>query len=377
MKIVSLFLFVFAIALTGFGQKIDQERMDRDLALATDVLSTVFNEKASGVLSWGGFGKNFESSYIDGYGVIFSTNQRGSYSVLPAVAYGKASRAKARGAKSESAPVAIIGGGEAGENSSTDDFTDKAKRFLADYSHLINQLKSDNHIAVKLSNNNGFSYSFSSFGQNSQVFYAPVAGESEQKKEVTVEAKVSDLKAYKSNSISRDQLMSRIKVTETESKREKHKDLELFSSLFGRLYQSDLSSTYYTSRGIGYEKLSDYGVLFKMQLYSSYESGNGFFMPTLAGEVVSQEERNKMVMEALPRFEKEFKENLVNYGRTIEDLGSDEIIRIDVKMTQCTDCPNFPSVMKFSVKKSVIDQYHKGSLSLDQAAAKVEVEKSI
>ena len=374
MKIVSFFILVCSLTLVGFSQKIDQERMDRDLSLATDVLSTLFKEQSSGVFRWSSFGKEFESSYVEGYGVIFSTTRRGGFSVIPVTAAQKINSIK--GMNSTKAPVAIVDESADDADSSTEDFVEKAKRFLADYSHLINQLSSDNHISVKLSDRD-FNYSFSSFGQGSQVYYAPFADGARKSKEMAVEAKVSDLKAYKDNSISRDELMSRITVTESETSQEKYKDLELFSSLFGRLYQSDLSSTYYTSRGLSYEKLSDYGVLFKMQLYSSFESGNGFFMPTLAGDVVTQEERNKKVVEALPRFEKEFKEHLVNYGRTIENLKPSELIRIDVTMTQCIDCPNFPSMLKFSVKKSVIDDYNKGNLSLEEAVAKVDVEKAL
>ena len=100
-------------------------------------------------------------------------------------------------------------------------------------------------------------------------------------------------------------------------------------------------------------------------------------MPSLAGEAVTLEQRNEKVQKTLPKFQKEFKENLINYARTISSIKDDEVVLFEVKMTQCNDCKDFPSELKFTVNKSVIEQYSRGSLSFDQAVGKVEVEKSL
>ena len=188
---------------------------------------------------------------------------------------------------------------------------------------------------------------------------------------------MKDVNDYRRNALNREQFMDRIKVTQSEVNDTEYRDLALFSSIFHKLYQIDFSSTYYASRCVSYEKLDGFGVVFRMQLYSSYEKGNKFIMPSLAGEAVTLEQRNEKVQKTLPKFQKEFKENLINYARTICSIKDDEVVLFEVKMIQCNDCKDFPSELKFTVNKSVIEQYSRGSLSFDQAVGKVEVEKSL
>ena len=137
----------------------------------------------------------------------------------------------------------------------------------------------------------------------------------------------------------------------------------------------NMSTTYYSSTSVSYDKLDGFGLVFKMKLYSSYESKDLFVMPTLANESVTLEERNQKVENTLPKFEKEFKENLINYGRTIQNLKGNESILFEVEMTQCTGCENFPHVIKFKVNKSTLDRYSTGKLTLAQAVEKIEMEK--
>ena len=66
---------------------------------------------------------------------------------------------------------------------------------------------------------------------------------------------------------------------------------------------------------------------------------------------------------------------MVNYGRTLKNLDSDEVLLFEVNMTTCKGCKDFPEIMKFSIKKSALHKYNRGKLSMDEVVAKVNVDR--
>jgi len=195
--------------------------------------------------------------------------------------------------------------------------------------------------------------------------------------ELIVEVSVGQIKKLRKGNINRDAFLKSVNVVENVMSYEKDADLETLSAMFQRLYKKDLSKTYYSERAPKYSKLSNFGVIVKMKVYSSYENNNVYSMPTISKKGLSLEERNNHVMELLPQFEADFKDNMVNYGRTLKNLDSDEILMFEVNMTTCKDCNDFPRYMKFSIKKSVLHKFNRGDLTMKQAADKVNVERIV
>ena len=217
----TIFSLGLAILIVGstLGQGIDQERMDRDLKIAENILGTLSNDR--NLFS----GRNIESNYVPDYGVIFSMPQS---SIVFATG------------KAESVSVVSSGSGysyvvadspssddkerEAAKNASSEDqakaYEEKVKEqmtlFLVDYVDLIGQLKPTDRIMVNLKNS------------RNQIW---ISGErvSEKNMGMTAEILKGDLIAYKSGKASREQTIGKIKFTEVNNKVEK--DLELFSSI--------------------------------------------------------------------------------------------------------------------------------------------------
>ena len=190
-----------------------------------------------------------------------------------------------------------------------------------------------------------------------------------------IEVGVDKINAFRKGQISRDDFFNAVTVTEIEEIHEKDADLETLSAMFHRLYKKDLSDTYYSERMPKYSKLTNFGVVVKMKFYSSYEDNNIYSMPTIDKKGLTLEERNQHVMDLLPKFESDFKENLVNYGRTLKNLDSDEVLLFEINMTTCKNCKDFPRYMKFSIKKSALHKYNRGEISLDKAIAMVNVDR--
>ncbi|MEQ6118933.1 cell envelope integrity protein TolA [Reichenbachiella sp. MALMAid0571] len=229
--------------------------------------------------------------------------------------------------------------------------------FLVDYASLIGQLKSDQMIMVT-----------SGTGGRRQF------GRSYYNGKLTAEVTKGDLEDYKKEKISREQLINKIKIATSDDTKGLFKDLELFSTILERVYEHDLAETYYISKGIDYEKLGNFGVIYNMKMYSSKEHNGKYSMPTQKMYDLSFEERNKKVEELYPKFEQELKGNILDYGRTIKSLNPNETVLFQVKLTECKGC-DMPESIDVSVKQSVLSEYDSGKLSKSAALAKVTIKK--
>jgi predicted Zn-ribbon and HTH transcriptional regulator len=192
---------------------------------------------------------------------------------------------------------------------------------------------------------------------------------------LSIEGTGVDIKQYQSGKLTRDQFVAKLKVVESEVDSERSQDLELITTIFARLYEPDLSKTYFTESNVYYERLKDYGAIFYMQVFSSNEMNRGYYnMPTQKMERVTEVERNKKVTELYPVFEKELKENILEYGRTVKSLKPEESLVFNVKITKCKQC-GIPSSIEVITKASVLSDYLSGKLDKNAALAKMEVRK--
>ncbi|HEU5291885.1 MAG TPA: cell envelope integrity protein TolA [Cyclobacteriaceae bacterium] len=236
-----------------------------------------------------------------------------------------------------------------------------AKNFLADYGDLLSQLKADEKVVITNKDNNQRWY----YGENSK------------RSILIVEASKGDIAQYRQGKITRDQFLSKIKVTNTESTGKVEPDLELLTSIFNRLYDNDLSSTYYLSGNSYYERLTDFGAVVYMQVYSSNETDGGLFnMPTTELRRVDRATRDAKVKELYPTFESELKENILEYGRTVRSLKDNEQLVFNVILTKCKGC-GIPADLEVSVPNSVLKDYNTGKLDKSSALSKVAVKKGV
>ena len=94
-------------------------------------------------------------------------------------------------------------------------------------------------------------------------------------------------------------------------------------------------------------------------------------MPGVDQTGITEAERNEKVKELYPKFVEEFKQNLIQYGRSISSLEDGEMVMIRITMTKCNDC-NLPTKLQFTVKQSVLKGYNQGRLKLEDAVAAVK-----
>lgn len=381
---VAAILAVIVQANSAFAQKADMERMERDIEVAENVLSTLIRQEVSPQGRF--FGLEVKGYYQEGYGVTFRLpsdysapmfirgNGEGTViyrdnDLAPTVAYSFSKGEEHERTKEEKEAYELKEKVKERRKVSLDSareaYNDRlikaAKDFLIDYSDFLTQLSPTERIVVTNKN------------ENRSWYYKEA-----KRRLISIEVMKSDITAFKQGKLTRDQAVSKLKVVNTEVVDSKEQDLELLVSIFGRLYRTDLAKTYFSSENnIYYERLKDYGVIYYMETFSSNEPVyQKFTLPTQGMTEVDKATRDKKVTELYPKFEQELKENMLEYGRTVRSLGDEEILLFNVSLTKCKGC-GIPSTVEVSVKNSVLKDFAAGRIDKNAAMTKFTVKKGV
>lgn len=405
----NVMMAVMALVTMGsYAQSINEERMVRDIEVAENILSTMLKQQYD---KRSFFPLEVKGNYREGYGVTFTlpNMQTGIYFEnfdMPARAWSddatgfsgfiyndenpedvliidrdqkKAAELDAKDQRNKSvaiagsarAPRATRGGaltkrsGKANRDSIKEESNQKvikaSKEFLVDYGDLIGQLTPTEKIII------------TNRGEGNNVWLGQFDNSSNNY--LSIEALKGDLTQYKQGKLTRDQLLAKIKVVNSEKENELQPDLELLASIFNRLYRSDLSKTFFVQENTYYERLKDFGAIYYMQVYSSNQQGqDSWSLPTLYLEGVDQATRDKKVKELYPLFTKSIKEDMLEYGRTLRSLKDEENLILNIKMTRCRGC-GIPSSVEYTVKNSVLKDYSTGKISKEAALQKISEKK--
>lgn len=399
MKHISI-IVAFLITITSFGQaKIDQERMSRDLEIAENALETIIKQNFDKRNMW----FDIKSNYTAGFGVTMRlpNNNNDVWHFEGGYGYNVRSGTGGVAVIAPEPPPAAQGNGvvtvysgdeyntkttqrikqtkpesrDSARNAYYNAMIKASKEFLADYGDLISQLSPEEKILITNRGEGGRYYNYS-WGTDAK---------NQKRQLLTIEATKADISTYRQGKITRDQMMSKIKVVNTESTNEVETDLELFSSIMGRLYRSDLSKTFYCDDNIYYERLKEFGVIYYMTAYSGVEQnrtpedkteGRLWRMPTQRLEGLTQEQRNKKVIELYPQFEKDLKDNIVEYAQTIKSLKDDEMLVFNVQVTKCVGC-NIPSTLELTLKNGLVRKLAAGQTSKAEVVNAINVKKGV
>jgi hypothetical protein len=400
----------FLVMIPGIAtaQKFDEERMQRDIQVAENVLGTLIKQQFNSQRSF--FPMEIKGSYQAGYGItftlpadftthiVFTMPQGSSNNVIfrdgdiqlnpgssfsysyeiedfPEVPEAPAEPRPTEARASEGRTTRVTGlKGRANNRMNPEmdsirdaynaKIIDAAKTFILDYGDMISQLGANEKIVITNQGNHAR-------GWGNQFF------STSKRRLLTVEGTRADVISFRQGKINRDQALSKIKVVNTETVTEVEPDLELLMSMFNRLYRPDLSKTYFTENNIYYERLKDFGAIVYMNVYSSTESRpRRFRMPTLGLDDVDMETRDKKVKELYPKFEQELKENILEYGRTVKSLKDDEVLVFQVKLTKCTSC-GIPSTLEYTVKGNVLRDFNSGKIEKNSALSKISLKKGV
>jgi hypothetical protein len=394
MSVFPVFIGMMLISVFAFAQnKTDDSRMQRDIEIAENVLSTMIKQQL-GKRNF--FPLEVHGSYLPGYGVTFRLPNEffgnmffiapdgGNFNVdffpsAPAIpdeqhrvssyslTYDNPDDSESGDnvkVRSKNLKKKLKTNSDSATNATNEKLLEAAKNFIADYGDLLTQLQPNEKIII----------TNKSEGNNKMMMW----GDFKVKRNVmSVEGTKGDVTQLRQGKITRDQLMNKLRVMNNEVNDELQPDLELLSSIFNRLYSRDLSKTFFCDNNIYYERLKDYGVVYHMQVFASsqIDEDEGLFeMPTVRLREVDQQERDKKVKELYPQFESSIKEDFLEYGRTLKSLKDDEVMNFEIQLTRCRGC-HIPSTLELSVKYSVLKDYSSGKISKEAALGKISMKK--
>lgn len=373
------------------AQKMDEERMNRDLEVTENILSTIIKQKFD---KRSFFPMEIKGEYREGLGVTFRLpyeingpmiwnispgmtvmdGRSFSYSFdLPDGEQAELTRVLDEEMRTKSETIRgtgrakIASGRKINTDSmravSNDKVIEACKEFLADYGDLITQLPNNEKIII------------TNRGEGERIWYGAFVNSSKPSY-LSVEANKSDITQFRQGKMSKEQFLKGVKVINSEMDDELQPDLELLSSIFNRLYRRDLSKTYFTEENIYYERLKEYGVIYYMQVFSSNQSeyDRTWIMPTVGLDGLSQAERDAKVKELYPQFERDIKTDILEYGRTVKSLKPEEVLVFNIQITKCQDCA-IPASVEVSVKASILSDYGAGKITKEAALSKIIVKK--
>lgn len=376
-------LVVFGIHTHAPAQSVDEERMKRDIEVAENVLATLIKQEFQQGTTF--FGLDVRGSYQPGYGVTFRVptdqsmpyvisiggNRLGEvvfeerngyrYSINPEPALAPKPENEGEISLRDKARAREDARSDSAQASFNERIINAAQNFILDYGDFLSQLQPNERIVVT---NEGDRHHFYPFRPGKRT-------------RISIEGTRADVAAFRQGKLSREQALKKLTVVNTETLESKDPDLEMLSTIFSRLYRPDLSKTYFVEGNVYYERLKDFGTIFYMRVLSSVERNpDRFIMPTIGQENLDQATRDKKVAELYPAFEKELKENILEYGRTVKSLKGDERLIFNISLTKCQGC-GIPSTLELGIEVSVLQDFAAGKIDKKAALNKFSIKKGV
>lgn len=402
-------LLFFALILGA--QSPDMDRMKRDIEVGENILASLLEESYEGFNAYTsamllGDGSNVEGSYLEGFGVLFTIAPR---RMLGAVNWGQGNyiirdnqtmsitipdtEGKGKGKRGRTAS-GFASTGDTDTISLEAKFKEMVETFAVDYAYLMRRLPADEKIMIRYGGKQSHSGTWSVLAGG-----AGVSSFSSQSVYSAVIEK-SDLEAHQNGRLSQAQLVDKIKFTsEKEGTNEENRDLTLLTSIFSRLYQSDLSSdeTFKLRGTPKYENIEGLGAVVylsvgpKRYAYSYYFNGVrikdkgsnriNIVVPDERGDEKADakadsdtdEDKADEIDDAYPDFMSELEQNIVEYGSIVKDLAKDEALIFKINFFDCKDCEVMPEKIEITAMQSTLAAYRKGNISLDKAVGQLKI----
>lgn len=369
--------------INAFSQSIDANRMNRDINIMENILSELFKTTSSSsnpehilIVDGMRLGNNAtRGTYLPGFGVIFMVSNPASLVSSYNIARGGSSNYSFYYNTDKSNEKEV-------EEVDQDAVTIRIKEFLKDYGSTIGQLKNDEKVMVI----------FGSASNSRNKFPALVVnrGQNETKKEalpvISVSAKAGDLKDYRSGKLNQKSFDSKLEIATTEDK--EYLDLKVMGTILETALKGQEEESFKLIGTIDYMLLDNFGALYSLDVrYNKFSTSTAVIwemeamrnkrdeLAVVNGErnknEENKEEHDKKVKAAYSKLISNIKEYVVDYGRTLSSLSSDQFMLLTVDVNGRYE--NIPNRLDIQIKKSDLEQLDKGSISREQALERVIV----
>lgn len=388
-------LLSILIAPTLVAQNIDANRMNRDIRIMENILSEIFRTRVETATAEGIYFSNVQmrnrgirGTYLDGYGLIFM------------VANESDSRRPRLQVTGQSGYSFYYSTDDEQPNFEIDESSirERITEFLVDYGSTIGQLNDDDNIMVIYganSQSNSVYWNYRVAVVNGEVV-SNNDDESEPLPVISGSVQFKNLKDYRSGRLDGNQVKQRVMFATSEGK--EYMDLKVMGNIFETALDQGRDNSFRLSGGVNYMMLDNFGAIFNLDArYSSGRSGLfGRLSETRRVLRVAQEQQARSPqraenledeIEALEAQEEKIRENmleayqdlktgiaeyLVDYGRTLNSVDSDQHILTSVDISSGGE-EEIPERVDFQIKKSILEDLDRGRISREDAISAVSI----
>ena len=383
-QILPALLIILLTSSVALAQSFDANRMNRDIKIMENILGEMFKTYSGNTSSErvfiSGFSdgsRNVRGTYLPGYGIIFNV-QTGSSFVI------------SQSSDSEGSSNSFYYSYSTGESSDDDvivdeeSVKDRITEFLKDYASTIGQLKPTENVMVIYGSNSR--NSFPALVYTSSGAKRTDTKEREKLPVISGSVTKKDLDDYRSGKINESAFASKVKTASTKDK--EYLDLKVMGNIFETALREQGEESFRLSGNVNYLMLDNFGAIFNLD--ASYRTNNRLFGNvtgiTVTGAYIRSSSRDAPDAQETEKKEAEFlanvnqaysqlknnlKEYLVDYGRTVNSVKPDQYILTTINIRG--RYKDIPERIDFQLKKSVLDQLDKGSISREDALKQVVV----
>ncbi|HKK45588.1 MAG TPA: hypothetical protein VJ964_08705 [Balneolaceae bacterium] len=387
---INSFIFVLVLIvglqpLVAQQSDIDNNRMNRDINIMENVLKEMFKtqlntgNKKVRVISGSHFyfsgSGDISGTYLPGYGVIFTIP--GNQSMITSFSSDD----------HQFSYSFAYGDGKDGEAISEASITDRISEFLREYGSTIGQLTgSDKVMVIYNAGDSGPEIAFLDSDTNKKRNTIPT---------ISVMVKESDLQAYRKGKINANTFNDRLSVNKVTADKRGHRDLKIMANILETAFKNNDQESFGIMGSVDYLKLDNFGALFSFD--ARYSNGDMFFgkiAPSSASEAKAiqifaekkarqgtkdedqspdkEETKHKeKTIKAYKDFISQLKEYLVDYGRTLKSVDSNQRILVSVDFSSRYE--EVPERIDMQIQKSTLDAMDQGRMSRNQVINKIQV----
>lgn len=381
-RIIPALLLILLTSPIVWAQTFDANRMNRDIKIMENILGEMFktysgNSSAERVIysEFSGNSRSVRGTYLPGYGIIFNVQTGSNFIYINS----------SQGDNNSSNSFYYSSDNSSDENKEVSESSvkDRITEFLKDYASTIGQLKPNEHVMVIYGSKSNSSFP--------ALVVRSSKGKVESKKQESlpvISGSISkkDLDDYRSGKITTSAFDKKVKTASTKDK--EYLDLKVMSNIFETALREQDEESFRLSGNVNYLMLDNFGAIFNLD--ASYRTNNHLFgnlnSITVTGAYIrtnsksapdtkeaekEQTEYLAKVKDAYYSLKTNLKEYLVDYGRTISSVKSDQYILTTVNIRGRYD--DIPERIDVQLKKSVLDQLDKGSISREKALEQVVI----
>lgn len=384
LTVAAVFVLFSALQPVYAQSDIDTNRMNRDINIMENVLEEIFktswSAKGNTVHLKSGmfpFGKNrdINGTYLPDYGIIFTIDGGAPGFVM------------FTDSGDEGSLTFEYGNGSNGEEVTEESITNKMVEFLRDYGSTFSQLN-DNHkvmVIYKANKPQRHVAIFNSSKNNGKT-------KQQQLPTISVVATKADLRAHRTGDIDDNEFRDRLEVNTIAPDADPQKDMRVMASILETAFDGSDEDAFRIRGAVDHLQLNNFGAFFSFE--ARYGSRSHFDLSELheslemmkenlsqarkeldearakiqdeaeasvdssqsdhreeAEEIRAQQRQN--VISAYERFIDDLKEYLVDYGRTLRSVDSDQQILVSVTLDSRYE--EIPERVDLQVRKSALE----------------------